>query len=69
MRILRTRQVEDKVGYSRMHISRLEKADRFPKRIKLNPPDGTSVGWIEEEVDQWIAARASERDTAGEGQA
>ena len=61
MRILRTSQVVEKVGYSAMHISRLEKAGKFPKRFKLNP-DGYAVGWLEEEINQFIADRVAARD-------
>ena len=59
MRILRQRQVTEKVGYSPMHLWRLEKAGRFPRRLKLGP---NSVGWVAEEIEEWIAARIAERD-------
>ena len=59
MRILRQRQVCERVGYSTMHIWRLEKAGRFPRRVKLGP---NSVGWVAEEIDDWIKARVAERD-------
>ena len=49
------------MGCSAMHISRLEKAGKFPKRIQLGPD---AVGWIEAEVDEWIAGRISLRDFA-----
>ncbi len=60
MRVLRKRAVVKKVGYSGMHISRLEKAGQFPKRIQLGP---NSVGWIEAELDAWIEAKVAERDS------
>jgi prophage regulatory protein len=60
MRILRQRHVIEKVGYSGMQIWRLEKAGRFPRRIKLGP---NSVGWIAEEIDEWIRERIAERDS------
>ncbi len=60
MRVLRKREVVRKVGYSGMHISRLEKAGQFPKRIQLGP---NSVGWIEAELDAWIEAKVAERDS------
>ena len=63
MKILRTRQVVEKVGYSAMHLSRLEKSGRFPKKIRLNSA-GYAVGWIESEIDEWIADRVAERDAA-----
>ena len=59
MRILRQRQVIERVGYSPMHLWRLEKAGRFPRRVKLGP---NSVGWVSTEIDAWIEARIAERD-------
>jgi prophage regulatory protein len=56
MKILRFGQVKERIGYSRMHVDRLEKAGDFPKRIRLGP---NSVGWLEDEVDGWIKARAA----------
>ena len=32
---------------------------KFPKQIKLSV---RSSGWLESEIDEWIAARVSERD-------
>ena len=66
MRILRAREVAERVGYSPMHILRLEKSGKFPRRIRLNPPDGYAVGHLESEVDEWIADRVAERDAAAE---
>ena len=59
MRILRQRQVIERVGYSPMHLWRLEKAGKFPQRLKLGP---NSVGWVSTEIDAWIEARIAERD-------
>jgi len=58
MKILRQPQVCERVGYSTMHIWRLEKAGAFPRRIKLGPH---SVGWLAEEIDAWIEATVAER--------
>jgi prophage regulatory protein len=44
-----------------MHIWRLEKVGRFPRRVKLGP---NSVGWVSTEIDAWIEARIAERDAA-----
>jgi len=46
------------VPYSDMHISRLERAGKFPQRIKLGP---NRVGWSYCEISEWIEARKSER--------
>jgi predicted DNA-binding transcriptional regulator AlpA len=35
------------------------KAGRFPERVKLGP---NTVGWIEEEIDEFLAAKAAERE-------
>lgn len=53
-RMLRFPQVRERVGYSRMHIHRLEKAGRFPKRVQLGP---NSVAWYEHEVEGWLRSR------------
>ena len=63
MRVLRKFEVINRIGYCGEHLRRLEMAGDFPRRIKLNPK-GTAVGWLEHEVDDWIAGRAAERDTA-----
>lgn len=58
-RVLRKREIIDRVGYSLMHLYRLEKLGLFPGRIRLGP---NSVGWIEGEVDAWIKERIRQRD-------
>ena len=59
MRLLSKTQVREKVLYSFAHIARLEAAGRFPKRVPLGPG---RVGYVEEEVESWIAKRIAERD-------
>lgn len=59
MRVITKKELAEKVGYSAMHISRLEKAGVFPRRIQLGP---NRVGWIEDEIEQWIKAKIAERD-------
>jgi prophage regulatory protein len=54
-------KLREKVDYTRQHLSRLEKLDRFPKRIRIG---ANRVGWLEHEVDAWIEARAAEREAA-----
>jgi prophage regulatory protein len=39
--------------YTRMHTDRLEKADKFPKRVRLS---SHAVGWWEDEYDAHMAA-------------
>jgi len=55
--ILRLPSVKDRTGLSRSIIFLYVKDGSFPKPIKLG---ARSVGWIEEEVDNWIENRISE---------
>jgi prophage regulatory protein len=47
------------ITFSRAHLIRLEKKGLFPKRLQLSPG---RVGWLESEIDRWIAERAAARD-------
>jgi prophage regulatory protein len=65
MRILSKRQLRELVLYSPQHIARLEKAGKFPLRIRLG---NNRVGWIESEVLDWLQERIDARsptDTPG----
>lgn len=55
MRVLRSPEVCRRCGLSRVTIWRLERAGAFPKRRYLTKQ---TVGWLEHEVDEWIAARS-----------
>jgi prophage regulatory protein len=46
------------IGYSRRHLYTLETEHKFPKRVSLGE---NRVGWIESEIDGWIAERAAYR--------
>jgi prophage regulatory protein len=59
MRILSKRQVRELVLYSPQHIARLETTGKFPKRVKLGQ---CRVGWIEEEVLEWLRVKIADRD-------
>lgn len=54
MTILRMPDVRRKTGLSKSRIYRLEREGRFPARVELGP---NSVGWYENEVDEWNSAR------------
>ena len=58
IRIIRKQELFYRVGLSDATIWRLEKAGRFPKRIKLG---GHSVGWFSDEVEAWFEKKAAER--------
>lgn len=62
MRLVRYPDLRAKgLCWSRMHLNRLEKAGKFPKRIQLGT--GTVV-WLEAEIDAWLEARIAARDTS-----
>jgi hypothetical protein len=46
------------INFSKTHLWRLRRARRFPQPIKV----GARVYWLEHEIDEWIAARARERE-------
>ena len=59
MKLLSIQAVRQIVLYSRQHIARLEAAGSFPKRVRLGVG---RVGWIEQEVLDWLNDRIAERD-------
>ena len=66
MNILRPKAAAEKVGVSRMQLHRWATQPEyshlgFPKKISLG--EG-SVGFIEAEIDDWLSARAAQRDDA-----
>ena len=60
MRVLAFSQLKPEKGipYSRVHLARLEKAGKFPKRVPIG--EGR-VGWLESEIDQHIDDCAAKR--------
>ncbi len=58
IRILSKKYVTKLVLYSAAQIDRMEKAGRFPKRVRLGP---CRVGWVESEVIAWLEARLEAR--------
>jgi len=54
MRFLRSKEVVDKVGLSRVSVWRLEAAGDFPPRRQITPK---TVAWVEHEVEAWMDAR------------
>jgi prophage regulatory protein len=49
------------IPYSKSHLWRLERANKFPRRV---PIGAGRYAYIESEVDAWIDARIAERDEA-----
>lgn len=54
------------IPYTPQHISRLEAAGKFPRRVNLGP---NRVAWVLAEVNEWIEERLSSRDTADDNSA
>jgi prophage regulatory protein len=59
MRILRREAVSEKTGLSRSAIYERMSQGTFPKAVVLSRK---AVGWVESEVEQWIADKIAERD-------
>ena len=57
-KILRCHAVMEKTGLSRSTIYLKVSTGDFPQSITLG---ANSVGWLEDEVNEWINSRASER--------
>ena len=47
------------IPYSKPHLWRLEKANKFPKRV---PTGAGRYGYIESEIDSYIEQKIAERD-------
>ncbi|HDR8990312.1 AlpA family phage regulatory protein [Burkholderia vietnamiensis] len=59
MRILRMKQMSERTGLSRATLYVLMSTDpTFPVKINLT---ARTVGWLEFEVNEWIASRAASR--------
>jgi prophage regulatory protein len=50
------------IAYSKTQLWRLEKRDAFPKRVPLAGGRTGRHGWVEHELDEWIASRIALRD-------
>jgi prophage regulatory protein len=58
IRLLRLTQVMDVTGLGRTKIYELQAAGHFPMRVQITEH---SVGWVEEEVQAWLARRIAAR--------
>jgi prophage regulatory protein len=57
-RIVSAKELRTLVPYHPVHIARLEKARKFPRRIQVG---ANRVGWSYREIQDWIADRKNER--------
>lgn len=58
-RILRKPELLNMIGLSDPTIYRMEKAGKFPKRLRLG---GNRCGWLQSEVTDWLHGRAAGRE-------
>ena len=57
-RIIRKPELFAKLCLSDATIWRMERAGKFPKRVRLG---GQSVGWFSDEIDAWFEKKAADR--------
>jgi prophage regulatory protein len=58
IRIVRLAQVIDMTGLGKTKIYELQAQGRFPMSVRIT---AHSVGWVEQEVQAWLAGRLAER--------
>jgi len=56
-RVLRMRDLPNKVGFRPSTIYEMVAAGRFPRPFKL-VSGGRATGWLESEIDSWLDERA-----------
>ncbi|AHB47689.1 hypothetical protein W911_03505 [Hyphomicrobium nitrativorans NL23] len=54
LRTLTLKEVRSIVRYTPQHILRLEKAGKFPRRIRLGE---NRIGWLLTDIEDWLKAR------------
>jgi prophage regulatory protein len=59
VRVLTLKEVVQRTSLPRTTIWRRRRAGDFPEPIQLSPG---RIGWLEHEVDAWLAARAAARE-------
>jgi prophage regulatory protein len=59
-RVIRIKEVMDRTGLSRSTIYLQVRDGEFPKPINLG---SRSVGWLQSEVDSWIAQKIGKRQS------
>lgn len=68
-RILRLPEVLGRVGLCQTQVGNLERAGKFPKRIKIG--GGFATGWLERDIEKFIAdsvAASRRKQTPEKGQ-
>lgn len=55
-RILRTNELAERLGISRVTLWRWERQGLVPRKRRLGP---NTVGWLESEIEAWFATTAA----------
>ena len=63
MKIIDWKVLKTLIPYCRQQILRMEKAGKFPLRVQLGP---CRVGWVYDEVMEWLRARIEARSSEPE---
>ena len=58
IRLLRIQQVLELVGLKKATVYQLHRTGQFPRKVKIT---SRAVGWVEEEVQQWLTERRNRR--------
>jgi prophage regulatory protein len=58
-RVLRLPELMNRLGLGRSAIYRALREGSFPRPIKITP---RASGWLQSEVDAWLAARITQRE-------
>lgn len=59
MKIIRLQEVIQLTGLARSTVYKFIKDQSFPRQVSLG---GRSVGWVESEIQAWIAEKIADRD-------
>lgn len=59
LRVISWRELSEMIPFTRQHVLRLEKAGKFPRRIRIG---ARRVGWLYSEIEAWVVGRAALRD-------
>lgn len=65
-RLLTKQDVAERIGFHPEHVMRLARTGKFPRPIKLGATARSSVRFVPEEVDAWVAERMSARGIAND---
>jgi len=63
-KLLRIKQVQVRTGLSKSYIYQLCSQNKFPRSIQL-VAGGSSVAWVESEINDFIESRIKARDDQG----